>query len=150
LILTNKAASPQPLHKIIVYFELMQSGKKKHSALLRPCAFPLLAENFARAFNSFYFIGTKFPIKQEKPIDKNIANGLDFVISSMIRSIFSKDPLSLCRDELRHRNPIRKPLFMRVCELSVLILPTVCPQDFFAHRLSLHLFFGLIIAYFVE
>ena len=51
----------------------------------------------------------------------------------------------LCRDELRHRNPIRKPLFMHVCELSVSILPTVCPQEFFAHRLSLHLFYSLII-----
>jgi len=61
----NKAASPQPLHKIIKHFELMQSGKKKQVALLRPCAFPPLAENFARAFNSFYFIGTKFPIKRK-------------------------------------------------------------------------------------
>jgi len=63
MLYKNKAASPQPLHKIIVYFELMQSGKKKQVALLRPCAFPPLAEIFARAFNSFYFIGTKFPIK---------------------------------------------------------------------------------------
>ena len=31
----NKAASPQPLHKIIVYFELMQSGKKKHNGYWR-------------------------------------------------------------------------------------------------------------------
>ena len=47
-------------------------------------------------------------------------------------------------------NPIRKPLFMRVCKLSALNSPTVCPQEFFAHRLSLHLFYGLIISYFVE
>ena len=39
---------------------------------------------------------------------------------------------------------------MRVCKLSALNLPTVCPQEFFAHRLSLHLFYGLIIAHFVE
>ena len=31
----NKAASPQPLHKIIVYFELMQSGKKKQDGYWR-------------------------------------------------------------------------------------------------------------------
>ena len=31
--LENKAASPQPLHKIIMYFELIQSGKKKHNVL---------------------------------------------------------------------------------------------------------------------
>lgn len=46
----------------------------------------------------------------------------------------------LCRGALRHRYPFRKPLFMRVCRLSVSILPTVCPQEFLAHRLSLHLF----------
>ena len=67
-----------------------------------------------------------------------------------LKNISSISLLNLCRDELRHRNPIRKPLFMRFCELSVSILPTVCPQEFFAHRLSLHLFYGLIIAYFVE
>jgi len=61
----NKAASPQPLYKIILYLKVTQSGKKKQNALFRPCAFPPLAENFARAFNSFCFIGTKFPIKQE-------------------------------------------------------------------------------------
>ena len=31
----NKAASPQPLHKIIVYFELLQSGKKKQNGYWR-------------------------------------------------------------------------------------------------------------------
>jgi len=29
----NKTASPQLLHKIIMYFELIQSGKKKHNVL---------------------------------------------------------------------------------------------------------------------
>ena len=89
----------------------------------------------------------------QKPLDSRyylLSRGLEFVVISRFRSISSKVLLSLYRGELRHRNPIRKPLFMRVCELSVLILPTVCPQEFFAHRLSLHLFYGLIISYFVE
>ena len=64
---------------------------------------------------------------------------LKFYLGEFILSISRSNEQEVLRmpyrGELRRRNPIRKPLFMRFCELSVSILPTVCPQEFFCPQI---------------
>jgi len=62
----NKAASPQPLHKNIVYFELIQSGKKKHNGFVTPMCVSAISGKFRTGIQFFLFYRNEVSYKTKK------------------------------------------------------------------------------------